>query len=259
MEMPGLLDIFPLWTILPLAVGVALLSIEFGYRLERYQRKHLGEEKEAPAPVTGMVGAMLALLALIQAFTFSYAASRFEDRRQVMLSEATAVGTTYLRTSMLPEPMRTESRNLLREYVDARLEAVQPGKLSQAMAKSEELHNRLWAQAVAAAEKERTPMTSLYITSLNEVIVLHARRVTASVRSRVPAAMWIVLFLLAFICMAMMGYQLGLNNSRRSLAAVALVIGFSSVLFLIADLDRPGQGTLEVSQQAMIDLRKSMN
>jgi len=121
MEMPGLLDIFPLWTILPLAVGVALLSIEFGYRLERYQRKHLGEEKEAPAPVTGMVGDMLALLALIQAFTFSYAASRFEDRRQVMLSEATAVGTTYLRTSMLPEPMRTESRNLLREYVDVRL------------------------------------------------------------------------------------------------------------------------------------------
>jgi hypothetical protein len=112
---------------------------------------------------------------------------------------------------------------------------------------------------VAAAEKERTPMTSLYITALNEVIVLHARRVTAAVRSRVPAPMWIVLFLLAFICMAMMGYQLGLNNSRRSLAAIALVVGFSSVLFLIVDLDRPGQGTLEVSQQAMMDLRKSMN
>ena len=259
METPGLLDIFPLWAILPLTIGAALLAVEFGYRLESYQRKHLGEEKEAQAPVTGMVGAMLTLLALIQAFTFSYAASRFEDRRQVMLSEATAIGTAYLRSSMLPEPMRTETRNLFREYVDVRLEAVQPGNLSQAMSKSEELHNRLWSQAVAAGEKERTPMTSLYITALNEVIVLHARRVTAAVRSRVPAPMWIVLFLLAFICMAMMGYQLALNNSRRSLAAIALVVGFSCVLFLIVDLDRPGQGTLEVSQQAMIDLRKSMN
>jgi hypothetical protein len=58
--------------------------------------------------------------------------------------------------------------------------------------------------------------------------------------------------------MEMIGYHAGLANSRRSIAAVALIIGFSLVLFLIADLDRPGQGMLRVSQQSMIDLRKSM-
>jgi hypothetical membrane protein len=70
---------------------------------------------------------------------------------------------------------------------------------------------------------------------------------------------WIVLYLLAVIAMVMMGYHAGLANSRRSIATIALVIAFSSVLYLIADLDRPGQGMLKVSQQAMIDLRKSMN
>jgi hypothetical protein len=160
---------------------------------------------------------------------------------------------------MLPEPMRTESQKLLREYVDVRLEAVkQPGKLEQALARSEQLHNQLWSQAVAATEKERSPITSIYVESLNEVIDLHATRIMA-LRARVPAVIWIVLYLLGFLSMVLMGYQTGLAKSRRSLAAVALIFGFSLVLYLIADLDRPGQGSLQVSQQSMIDLRKSMN
>ena len=166
--------------------------------------------------------------------------------------------TTYLRASMLPEPMRTESRNLLREYTDARLDAVQPGRLNRAIAKSEELHTRLWAQAVAATEKDRSPITGLYVQSLNDVIDLHATRMMAALRSRVPAPIWLVLFLLSLLSMAMMGYHEALTNSRRSIVVLALIIGFSTVLFLIIDLDRPREGSLQVSQQAMIDLRKSM-
>jgi hypothetical protein len=214
------------------------------------------EEKETP--VGSMVGATLGLLAFMLAFTFGLAGSRFEDRRQVLLSEANAIGTTYLRAAMLPEPMRTEAQNLLREYVDVRIEAVQPGKLDQAITKSEELHTRLWSVAVAATEKDRSPITALYVQSLNEMIDVHAKRVMAGVRSRVPGMIWIVLYLLAILSMVMIGYHEGLTKSRRSIAVIALVLGFSSVLYLIADLDRPVHGTLRVSQQSMIDLRKSM-
>ncbi len=253
----GLLDPFPLWTILPLTVVLAVLSVELGYRLARYRLQR--DELEKESPLGGMVGATLGLLAFMLAFTFGLAGSRFEDRRQILLSEANAIGTTYLRTTMLPEPMRTESQKLLREYVDVRLEAVkQPGKLEQALARSEQLHNQLWSQAVAATEKERSPITSIYVESLNEVIDLHATRIMA-LRARVPAVIWIVLYLLGFLSMVLMGYQTGLAKSRRSLAAVALIFGFSLLLYLIADLDRPGQGSLQVSQQSMIDLRKSMN
>jgi hypothetical protein len=193
------------------------------------------------------------------AFTFGMAASRFEDRRQVLLSEANAIGTTYLRSKMLAEPMRTDAQTLLKNYVDVRLEAVEPGKLAGAIVKSEDLQNRLWSVALVQAEKERDAITALFIQSLNEVIDLHAVRLMAATRSRVPGMIWIVLYLLAVIAMAMMGYHTGLSNSPRSLAMVALVIGFSSVIYLIADLDRPGQGMLKVSQAAMTDLRKSMN
>ena len=256
MEMPGLLDNVPLWLILPLTIGFSLLAVELGYRFASYRRQQ--EEQEKEAPVSGMVGATLALLALMLAFSFSLAGSRYEDRRQVVLSESNAIGTAYLRAAMLPEPMRTESRNLLREYTDARLEAVQAEKLSQAIAKSEEIHTRLWAQAVAAAAKDSSPITALYVQSLNEVIDLHATRMMAALRSRVPAPIWVVLFLLSILSMAMMGYHEALTNSRRSIVVVALILGFSTVLFLIVDLDRPRQGTLQVSQQPMIDLRKSM-
>jgi hypothetical protein len=254
--MDALIDYLPLWLILPLTIVVSLLSVEVGYRIGGYHRPHSLEEKETP--VGSMVGATLGLLAFMLAFTFGLAGSRFEDRRQVLLSEANAIGTTYLRAAMLPEPMRTEAQNLLREYVDVRIEAVQPGKLDQAITKSEELHTRLWSVAVAATEKDRSPITALYVQSLNEMIDVHAKRVMAGVRSRVPGMIWIVLYLLAILSMVMIGYHEGLTKSRRSIAVIALVLGFSSVLYLIADLDRPVHGTLRVSQQSMIDLRKSM-
>jgi hypothetical protein len=257
MDTTGLLDPFPLWTILPLTILVGLAAFEFGYRLAHYRQQRHEEEKESP--VGGMVAGTLGLLAFMLAFTFGLAGSRFEDRRQVVLSEANAIGTTYLRAAMLPEPMRTEVKKLLVEYVDLRIEAVQqPEKLDQLMSKSDELHERLWAQAVAVTEKDRSPIAALFVDSLNDVIDLHSTRVMAGLRSRVPGIIWIVLYVLAILAMEMIGYHAGLANSRRSIAAVALIIGFSLVLFLIADLDRPGQGMLRVSQQSMLDLRKSL-
>ena len=256
MESVGLFDPLPLWFLLLATVAVVFFSVELGFRLARYRKQRSAGENDGP--VGGMVGATLALLAFMLAFTFGLAASRY-DRRQVVLEEANAIGTTYLRAAMLSEPIRAESRGLLREYVDVRLEAAQGGNVGQAISTSEQLHERLWSQAVAAAEKDRSPITGLFIQSLNEVIDLHAKRVMVGLRSRVPGAIWIVLYLLAILAMAAMGYQEGLTSTRRSLAALALVLAFSLVLILIVDLDRPGEGMLRVSQQSMIDLRNAMS
>jgi hypothetical protein len=255
MEVVGLLDLFPVWALMIVTVIVVLLSVEAGHRLARY-RQRSGEERQEPAGA--MVGATLGLLAFMLAFTFGMAASRFDDRRQVVLAEANAIGTTYLRAEMLPEPMRTDTRSLLREYVAARLEATRPGQVDAAVVKSEELQGRLWAQAVTTAAQANTPITGLYIQSLNDVIDLHAKRVMVSLRSRVPGAIWLTLYVLAILAMLAMGYQQGVSGSKRSLAVGALVLSFSMVLMLIVSLDRPDQGLFRVSQQAMIDLQRSM-
>ena len=205
-----------------------------------------------------IVAAGLGLLAFLLAFTFGMAASRFDTRRGLVLDEANAIGTTYLRAALLPEPHRTEIRTLLRDYVDLRLEAVQPGMTVPARERSEELQSRLWAQAVVVAEKQPTPITGLFIQSLNEVIDLHAKRVTMGLRNRIPLTIWVALYSTAILAMAGVGYYSGLSSTTRSLATLALAIAFSGILCLIADLDRPQEGLLKVSQQAMVDLRKSL-
>lgn len=256
MDITAFLDRFPLWSLFPITVAIALLSVEAGRRLAGHRLQRATEEKEAP--VGGMVGGTIGLLAFMLAFTFGLASTRFEARRQILLQEANAIGTCYLRGAMLSEPMRTDSRNLLREYVDVRIETVKSGNVQGGVAKSEELLNRLWGVAVTTAEKEKNVITSLFITSLNQVIDLHTTRLMAGVRSRVPGIIWLVLYLLLLLVMVMLGYQSGLAKSRRSIAVLALVIGFSSVLYLIADLDRPGQGMLQTNQETMTDLRRTM-
>ena len=47
-----------------------------------------------------------------------------------------------------------------------------------------------------------------------------------------------------------MGYHAGLSGSRRTMAVIFLTFAFSGALTLIADLDRPREGFLIVSQQA---------
>src|SRR5262245_15814690 len=115
------LDWLPLWAWLGITVGLILLTVEAGFRAGRWRRQHA--EREGETPVSAIVAALLGLLAFLLAFTFGMAASRFDTRRELVLDEANAIGTTYLRAALLPEPHRKETRTLLRDYVDVRLEA----------------------------------------------------------------------------------------------------------------------------------------
>jgi len=250
------LDVIPLWGIILITVAVILLSIECGFRLGQFRRR--GSELEDKPPVGEMVAATLALLAFMLAFTFGMAASRFEVRRGLVIDEANAIGTTYLRAGLLPEPYREEVRKLLREYVSVRLEAIRPEKLNQSISRSEELQSQLWSRAAAVGEKNPGIVVGLFIGSLNEVINLHAKRLELVVRNRIPSAIWVALYFVAVLGTAAMGYHAGLAGSGRSLAIVAIVLAFSAVMTLIADLDRPQAGLLRVSQQTRIDLQRTI-
>jgi hypothetical protein len=251
------LDVIPL-TILFLAYGLFLwLALESGYRLGWWRRSHVKDEKEQP--VGAMVASILGLVALVLGFTFSLAASRFDARRIGVLEEANAIGTTYLRARLLPQPQRAEVARLLREYADVRGRGTEAGKTERALARSEEIHELLWAQAAAAAEQDSgSVMTGVFVQSLNEVIDLHAKRVFFGIHSRIPLVIWLGLFGLAMLGLAAVGYQSALCATRRSPVMFALVLTFSVVLLLIADLDRGQEGLLRISQQSLLDVQRSM-
>lgn len=198
------LDAVPLWGLFLAECLAGWLAVQGGYRFGRW--RHTRREGEKDAPVGAMVGAILGLVAFMLAFTFGLAASRYDARRQVVLEEANAIGTTYLRARLLPEPHRTASAGLLREYVGARVRGVRDGDIAGAIARSEELYARLWSEAVAAAEKNPSPvLTGLFVQSLNEMIDLHATRVLVGVRSRIPLAIWAGLLGLAALGLASEG------------------------------------------------------
>jgi hypothetical protein len=206
-----------------------------------------------------MVAATLALLAFILAFTFGMAGSWFDTRRRLVVDEANAIGTTYLRAAFLPEPQRSGIRDLLREYVDVRLEAARPGRLVPSLRRSEAIHARLWDHATAVAEKHpESVVVGLFIWSLNEMIDLHSVRLALGPRTRLPETIWATLYFVAFLGMAVIGYHAGLAGSGRSMAILALALAFPAVLTLIADIDRPQEGLLRISPQPLLDLQRSL-
>jgi hypothetical protein len=250
------LDSIPLWALFGTTLVLIFLAVEAGFRVGRWRQRRAEHERETP--VGAIAAAILGLLAFLLAFTFGMAASRFENRRKLVLDEANAIGTTYLRAALVPEPHRTQIRTLLRDYVDVRLEGVEPRMAVPALARSEKVQARLWAQAVIVAKKNPTPITGLFIQSLNEVIDIHAQRVTLGMRNRLPITIWGALYFTAILAMVGVGYLEGLTSTTRTLATLVLVVTFSGVLWLLADLDRPQEGLIKVSQQALMDLRKSM-
>jgi hypothetical protein len=197
------------------------------------------------------------------AFTFGIAAERYQTRKQLLLDEVNAIGTTYLRARLLLEPHRSEVQKLLREYVDIRVHLAkktrerQLEEFKKILSRSEVLQNQLWSHAVALAEAERSSeIDALFISSLNEVINFHNSRVTV-MQYHIPTVIWYVLFFITILSMATVGYQAGLSGQSSIKTGVVLALTFSSVIFLITDLDRV-TGNLRVNQQPMFDLQKQM-
>jgi hypothetical protein len=249
----------PLWGTFLVTLVIILVSAGVGFRLGIYQGRR--SEAAKKVPITQIVGAMFGLLAFMLGFTFSLAASRFDAKRALVVDEANAIGTTYLRAGLLPEPFRGETRKLLREYLKARLAFLQPNEIPQGIARAEELHARLWAEAEAAGGKNPGSIivVGLFVSSLNEVIDLHAKRVTFGLRNHIPASIWNALYFLAVCAVGMIGYHAGLVGARGFFVIIPLAIMFSVVLLLIMDLDRPQEGSLKVSQQPLSDLLNTLN
>jgi len=254
----SLFDHLPFLFIFVATVALALLSFEGGFRVGRWRSRRQAHEQEVVVRVE--VGVMLGLVSFILAITLWIATTHFDAVRQAKLNEANAIRTTYLRADLLPEPHRSEVRNLLREYVDVRLEAFRTGQYEQAISRSEELQGQLWSHAIAAREKVSSPVFAGYfIQSLNDMIALHARRVTVGMEFRIPSTIWIGIYVIMALAAAAIGSHAGLTGASRPLVALAFILISSAVILLIADLDNPRRGAIRVGKQAMEDLRRMMN
>ena len=228
---------------------------------------HLGRKSEASTPdkaksqISAVEDGMLGILALLLGFTMFMVVTRFEARKQLVLDEANAIGTSYLRTALLPAPEGSEIASLLRQYIDVR---VQYGTASSDLAPLEglnaqttRLQNELWVRAVAYGQNDPNPVrTGLLLQSLNQVIDLESAQRMAFQNS-VPKSVIYVNGIVGLLAAMLVGYTFGLNGRRQIFPTFVLAVAITLVLALIIDLDRPRSGFIRVSQQPMIDLQHS--
>ena len=252
------MDNIPIWAALMITLGIIIAGFEGGFILGKHRYIRLNKEKDSL--VGPMVAATLGLLAFMLSFSFGVASSHFTTRKQLVLDEANAIRSVYEMSEMLSAPSCAESKKLLREYVNMRLIAYHSiDEVNAGIAKANGIQDQLWAIAMAG-EAEGTGVSSswLYVQSLSDMINMQAKRINASLHGQIQPSIWFVLYWLAFLGMAGMGYHAGLVGIRGFFAYPILILTFSLVLVLIYDLDRPKQALFKVSQQTMIDLQKRM-
>ncbi len=236
----------------PFFAGVILLGvlicIELGRRLG-LQRMSVAASR-ADAGVGALDGAVFALLGLLLAFTFSSAAARFDQRRTLIVQEANAIGTAYLRLDLVPAASQPPLRALLRRYVHTRIAAARAGEQTSAaeLAQAQALQGEIWRQAVAATRTEAGAGTSaamLLLPALNDMFDLATTRVAAS-RTHAPAAIFLVLFGVAGAAAVLAGYGMAQWRCREVLHALAFAVVMTAALYLIVDLEYPRQGVIRV-------------
>jgi hypothetical protein len=240
-----------------------LLASELGRRLgvARIARNPDGLEKGIGAAEAAVFG----LLGLLLAFSFSGAASRFEDRRHLVTTEANAIGTAYLRLDLLSPDVQPQMKELFRQYVDARLETYRnPADVavtSASLAADEALQAEIWKRAVAETTRPGmpSPPAMLLLPALNEMIDITTTRVMAT-RNHPPLVVFMMLAALGFVGALLVGYGTSVNRQRTWLHTLVFAVILSITTYVIIDLEFPRLGLIRVdaADQVLRDLRASM-
>jgi hypothetical protein len=238
---------------------VMLLANEIGFRIGvLIQNK---TDNEIRSQTNAIQAGVLGLLALLLGFTFSMSLQRYDSRSMAVISEANAIGTSILRTELLPEPFRTEEKALLQKYVDLRIEVggidlTEKEARAKFNRESAALQHEIWEKAVAAAEIDPRPVTTgFFISSLNDTIDSQGKR-NALLQMHVPEVVLFLLFAVFITSGAILGYASGLGGKRPFVATILMTLLIVMIVFIIIDLDRPKRGLIQVSQQSILELKQ---
>ena len=225
--------------------------------------RHVGRRQATMRESVGAAqGALLGFVALLLAFGLTMAVGRYEADRTAVVNEANGIGTVYLRAQTLPEPLRSESLVLLRQYTDSRLALSRavPGTAGfrKAVADGNTIQNQLWGLAGTALDNDPSgSATRLYVESLNDMIDMHTTRISA-LGNRVPSAVAYLQLVGGSFAVGLLAMYLAMLH--RSVTTALLAAGMVMVILLVIfDLDRPRRGLITVPSTPLAALRAAMD
>jgi hypothetical protein len=242
----------------PLSFLLFCLSAYLGALYRKKRGSLPGHDSEAHFGL--VVGATLTLLGLIVGFTFSMALNRYDMRKSYEEAEANAIGTEYLRADLLPAEDAAKVRALLLSYLDQRIRfytARDAQHLLQIEGYTAKLQEGLWSAVRTPAAAQPTPLTALVVSGMNDV--LNSQGYTqAAWWNRIPAAAWLLMAVIAVFANALVGLD-SRNTSGRSWILWVLPLVVSFAFLLIADIDDPRRGGIQVVPHNLQSLSQSLH
>lgn len=229
-----------------------LLLLEVG---RRFRVLH-----KSPAESSVIESAIFALFGLLLAFTFSGAVARYDTHRQLIVEETNYIGTAYLRLDLLPPAAQPELRQLFRDYVASRLhlyDSVSP-EVSPALL---QLQHEIWEKSIVAANSPGAKVdgAKLLLPAVNAMIDITATRQTAF-NMHPPPIVFLLLFAFSGGSAFLAGYSMTARN-HSWFYMIALAIAVTTTIYATLEIEYPRTGLIHLSDtdQALIDLRNSMN
>jgi hypothetical protein len=252
------------YAILPLVIGLFLamvVCLEIGYRIARRRIQHDGAAHEGLGSIEA---ATFALLGLLLGFAFSGALGRFDARRGLIVQEANAIGTAYLRIDLAPTDDQPGLRRLFREYLDARIRVYSTPTDDEAtdrsIAEAESIQRRIWSAVVESAQRDTSQnVARIVVPAINEMIDITTVR-TVALHTRLPDAILALLIIAALSSAMTAGYAMAKRGHRSILHVVLYATSIAMTIYVVLDLEHPRRGLirLDATDRILEQLRASI-
>lgn len=204
---------------------------------------------------------LFGLLALLLAFTFGEADSRFDVRRRIITTEANNIGTAILRADMYADSERIAFRKDFTGYVEARINYYESKrdevKITEAKKETTKFATLLWKRAAGLSKHpSNLAASNQMIPALNAMIDITTER-EAALKATVPESVLMLLFIISLCCSFFIGYCVAHDKRLNRLAVGGFIFLTTIVIYVIMDLDRPRRGiiNLDSNHQYIKDLR----
>ncbi len=231
-----------LWLYAALLAAGLLVVHGIGQALGQWRARHADARDQAG--IGTITAGMMGLLAFTLGLTISIAEDRFEARRRLVVEEANAIGTAWLRAQLVGGAEGSAMQRLLEDYTRVRIHYTTQdatAREGEALRRTQEIGTALWQQATQLARREPTAVTATLVTALNQVFDMASAQRFAF-ESRVPSAIQWLLLGGSLLSIGALGYQFGVAHRRHLLLTALLVAMWAGGMVLIIDLHRPRDG-----------------
>lgn len=229
-----------------LFVGL-LVAVFVAIQIGRYIGHRSHQKSQGAKSVTDdtLISAILGLMALVVAFTFSGAAGRLDQRERLIAAETSAVSSAHAAMRYINEADRPDLDRLFRQFV-AQREVLYDnvidfdGFMQRQKALDvtiSQLQDAAYTVALHVAPEGRA-FAGEFVKLVNAMGSAYTSQVQA-MWFHPPRIIWITLVLLVLIGSFLAGYKMGVNQRRERLLSLMFSILIACAIYLILCLEFP--------------------